>query len=74
MVTLRWISKVLLAITLVFSGSLSKAQTGVPRIVINSGGHSGKIFNILYSPDGKQIISVSEDKTIRIWGIHVLVR
>ncbi|MEQ8572746.1 MAG: WD40 repeat domain-containing protein, partial [Fulvivirga sp.] len=64
---LRWISKVLLAITLVFSGSLSKAQTGVPRIVINSGGHSGKIFNILYSPDGKQIISVSEDKTIRIW-------
>ncbi|MEQ8244178.1 caspase family protein [Fulvivirga sp.] len=67
MVTLRWISKVLLAITLVFSGSLSKAQTGVPRIVINSGGHSGKIFNILYSPDGKQIISVSEDKTIRIW-------
>lgn len=67
MVTLRWISKVLLAITLVFSGSLSKAQTGVPRIVINSGGHSGKIFNVLYSPDGKQIISVSEDKTIRIW-------
>ncbi|MEL7002052.1 MAG: caspase family protein, partial [Bacteroidota bacterium] len=35
--------------------------------VINSMGHSGKIFNIVFSPDGQKIISVSEDKTIRIW-------
>jgi WD40 repeat protein len=67
MVTLRWIPKVLLAFTLIFSISLLQAQTGVPRIVINSGGHSGKIFNILFTPDGKRIISVSEDKTIRVW-------
>ncbi|GAA0891561.1 hypothetical protein GCM10009122_12400 [Fulvivirga kasyanovii] len=43
------------------------AQTGVPRIVINTQGHSGKIYNILFSPDGEKIISVSEDKTIRVW-------
>lgn len=43
------------------------AQTGVPRIVINTQGHSGKIYNIIFSPDGDKIISVSEDKTIRIW-------
>ncbi len=43
------------------------ANTGVPRIVINPLGHSGKIFNILFTPDGKKIISVSEDKSIRIW-------
>ena len=30
-------------------------------------GHSGKIYNILFSPDGEKIISVSEDKTIRVW-------
>jgi len=39
----------------------------VPRIVINPMGHSAKINNLLFTPDGTKIISVSEDKTIRIW-------
>ncbi len=38
-----------------------------PRIVINPLGHSAKIHNILFSPDGQRIISISEDKSIRIW-------
>ncbi|MFO0331167.1 MAG: caspase family protein [Bacteroidota bacterium] len=45
----------------------SLAQVGVPRIVINSLGHSAKIQNLNYTPDGDKIISVSEDKTVRIW-------
>jgi WD40 repeat protein len=38
-----------------------------PRIVINPMGHSAKIHNLLFTPDGHKLISVSEDKTIRIW-------
>src|SRR5688572_29733346 len=38
-----------------------------PRIVVNPLGHSAKIHNVVFTPDGHQIISVSEDKTIRIW-------
>lgn len=38
-----------------------------PRIVINPMGHSAKVHNILFTPDGTKIISVSEDKTIRTW-------
>ena len=38
-----------------------------PRIVVNPLGHSAKIHKVLFTPDGQQIISVSEDKTIRVW-------
>jgi WD40 repeat protein len=38
-----------------------------PRIVINPQGHAGKVHNLLFTPDGKRLISISEDKTIRIW-------
>lgn len=41
------------------------AQT--PRIVINAKGHTAKIQNLLFTPDAKQLISISEDKSIRIW-------
>jgi WD40 repeat protein len=43
------------------------AQQGVPRIVINSMGHSAKIQNLTFTPDGERMISVSEDKTVRVW-------
>ncbi len=47
--------------------SLIFAQTGVPRIVVNALGHSAKVENLLFSPSGEQLISVSDDKTVRIW-------
>lgn len=43
------------------------ASAQVPRIVVNPMGHSAKINNLLFTPDGTKIISISEDKTIRIW-------
>ncbi len=56
----------------VFNLIVSQAfcQTGAPRIVINSMGHSAKVQNLNFTPDGQKIISVSEDKTIRVWNAH----
>lgn len=55
----------LLSLLLILSCWKSIAQA--PRIVVNPMGHSAKINNLLFTPDGTRIISVSEDKTIRIW-------
>ncbi len=38
-----------------------------PRIVINPQGHAGKVHNLVFTPDGNRLISISEDKTIRVW-------
>ncbi len=53
----------ILVLVLTIQQSIAQA----PRIVINPMGHSAKIHNLLFTPDGKKIISISEDKTIRIW-------
>ena len=32
-------------------------------------GHTGVVWSVAYSPDGRHIISGSDDKTIRIWDV-----
>ncbi|SMG09946.1 WD domain-containing protein, G-beta repeat-containing protein [Marivirga sericea] len=51
----------------IFNVSYSKSQSAPPSIEIDSKGHSGKIYNLSYTADGSQLISVSEDKSIRVW-------
>jgi len=41
-----------------------------PYLVFEAGGHTGPIRKLLFTPDGKQLVSVSEDKTIRLWGVE----
>jgi WD40 repeat protein len=48
----------------------TQAIAQIPQIVIDSKGHSARISNIHYSADGTQIVSISEDKTIKIWDVE----
>lgn len=38
-------------------------------LVLDAGGHLSRITEVLFTPDQRQLISVSEDKTIRIWDV-----
>ena len=46
---------------------ISALSQEAPRLVIDPLGHSGKVNDLRFSKDGSFLISVSDDKTIRVW-------
>ena len=43
----------------------TSAQT--PRLFLDPGGHTSIVRQVLYTPDGRHLISVGNDKSIRVW-------
>ena len=42
---------------------------GTPRLVVEAGGHVAMIRELLFTADGRELVSVSDDKTIRVWAV-----
>ena len=47
----------------------AQEPAGPPILVLDSGGHTSNVWKVLFTPDGKELISVSDDKTIRFWDV-----
>ncbi|MEO1609259.1 MAG: caspase family protein [Pseudomonadota bacterium] len=40
---------------------------GAPMLMLNTGGHTSLIWSIIFTSDGRQLISAGPDKVIRVW-------
>src|SRR5689334_8552339 len=40
------------------------------RVDLETGGHVGTIVKLFFTADGKQLVSVGRDLTVRFWGVH----
>lgn len=38
-----------------------------PRLVVDGQGHTGRVSALLYTHDGRSLVSASYDKTVRVW-------
>jgi WD40 repeat protein len=62
--TMRIVAIVLLGLALLAGGA---QDAGAPLPMLDTGGHMAKINGIAFTPDGRQLVSASNDKTIRVW-------
>ena len=42
-----------------------------PRLVLETGGHRALIRELLFTADGRELVSVSDDKTMRVWSVSL---
>jgi WD40 repeat protein len=47
------------------SGVEKDAPSGNRKVVLS--GHSAQVNRVIYAPDGRTIVTASDDKTIRFW-------
>ena len=50
--------------------NISSSQADEPLLIIDPHGHSSIIRDLMFTPNGKTLISVAEDKSIRIWDVE----
>jgi WD40 repeat protein len=56
----------LLLITLSVAAAEPKDK---PVLVLDAQGHTDSVMRVLFTPDGKELLSTSEDGTVRIWDV-----
>src|SRR4051812_37215630 len=46
---------------------LQAQQPAAPTVATSFKGHTGEVYSVAYSPDGKYLVTGSFDRTLKIW-------
>jgi WD40 repeat protein len=66
--TLRHLGHLLLGLALC-SVALAADGAEKPILVLDAGGHTAVVTKVLFMPDGRELITVSGDNSIRVWDV-----
>ncbi len=51
-------------------GAIAAKADEKPILTINPGGHTAMVNELIFTPDGRELISAGDDKVIRIWDVE----
>lgn len=54
----------------ILSQAAAQEASEKPILVVDAGGHTNLVPGLCFTPDGRELISASFDKTIRIWDVQ----
>ncbi len=63
------INLILFALAVLVPGVTGHAVEPVPRLVVDPAGHTALVRKVLFTSDGKRLLSCGEDKSIKVWDI-----
>lgn len=58
-----------LKLTMALGSRPVQAADRNPQLALDTGGHQAFVVDLAITPDGKQIVSASNDKTVRVWDV-----
>jgi WD40 repeat protein len=50
-------------------GALAAGVEKLPQLVLDTGGHTSNVRGLAFTPGGGQLVSASQDKTVRVWDV-----
>jgi WD40 repeat protein len=55
---------------LFFSCQMASAQNQDPLLMLETGGHLAPVWSLVFTPDGKELVSAGDDKVVRVWSLQ----